>query len=383
MKKILYFMPDNPIEGKAGNLTRSKQMLDFFHKNSDRLKVDFMSITDWGVWSEESIEKFKSFFPNIHLYLFNRKISKKHPIKRILFYKIPNFFYKLFNGRSIDVAGYMIKHNAIKVINKNKYDIIIISYASWGKLIDGINYKPYLINDTHDFITGQSRRKKNSIGKLFQSEMNILRKYDEIWTYSSEEEYIFDQFTGKKVVLIPVSFPLQNLLTVEKKEYDILFVGSDNEHNVNGIHWFLDNVLHFLGNYNVHIIGRVCEKIKNNYPNVYKHGMVEDIASFYNNSRVAICPMFSGTGIKIKVLEALSYNLPVVTNRRGVDGLLNKKNNGCLVTEDAEQFSKFIIDLIENDKFYEETRMLVRNYFIENHNSELEQEILNKTFLRN
>jgi len=61
--------------------------------------------------------------------------------------------------------------------------------------------------------------------------------------------------------------------------------------------------------------------------------MVANLVEFYQNVSIVICPMFSGTGVKIKVLEALSYGIPVVTNQRGVDGLLNKSANGCLVTE--------------------------------------------------
>ena len=86
--------------------------------------------------------------------------------------------------------------------------------------------------------------------------------------------------------------------------------------------------------------------------------MVQDLEEFYTNARVAICPMLSGTGIKIKVLEALSYGLPVVTNRRGIDGLINKKNNGCIVCQDPKDFADNINQLIKDDVFYQNMKYL-------------------------
>ena len=68
--------------------------------------------------------------------------------------------------------------------------------------------------------------------------------------------------------------------------------------------------------------------------------------------KVVISPMLSGTGLKIKVVEALSHSIPVVCNTRGVDGLINKTENGCLVTDNAEQFAKNITKLIEDNQFY-------------------------------
>ncbi|MDE5448512.1 glycosyltransferase family 4 protein, partial [Elizabethkingia meningoseptica] len=102
---------------------------------------------------------------------------------------------------------------------------------------------------------------------------------------------------------------------------------------------------------------------------------------YYKSAKIAICPMLSGTGIKIKVLEALSYSLPVVTNRRGVDGLINKSLNGCLVSESGLEFADNIMKLLNDDKFYEEIKHYGKKYFLENHMINQEKKILDHTFL--
>ena len=378
-KKILYFMPDNPVSGKAGNLTRASQMLHYLQRLSSNYDVDFLSIGDWGDWDEINKEKFVSQYPNVNLHLINRKGSKTNKLKAFFQYKLLNIIPKLLKGTSIDITNPILRNKVKNFINKEKYDIIIISYASWAQVIDGISKGPYLIIDTHDFITAQSRKKTDKIGKLFQNEIQILRKFDEIWTYSVEEEYIFEQFTDKKVTLIPVSFPLNFNKEKRTTTYDVIYVASKNPHNIAGINWFLKEVLPFLRDVKIHIIGRICSEI-GDYENVVKYGMVDDLDDFYRNSRVAICPMLSGTGIKIKVIEALSYGIPVVTNRRGVDGLVNKKENGCLVSDDPKIFAEDINRLLTDQIFYDRTKNEAISYFQNNHDPKLEEALMNKIF---
>ncbi|AZB18607.1 glycosyltransferase [Chryseobacterium indologenes] len=374
-KKILYFMPDCPTEGKAGNITRCIQMLEFLNDSYEYNEVDFLSVSDWGTWTPTSTKAFHDLYPNINLILTNRKIDKKkHPVKSVFFYKIPNFLPKLLRGITIDISNPFLNKKVTKILNAKKYDKIIISYASWSSLVDRLAYKSYLILDSHDFITAQSRNKINRIGKLFQSEVKAMRKFDEIWTFSVEERYIFEQFTDSKVVHIPVSFPQKALNPLKQDyKYDVVYVASNNPHNVNSINWFLEKVLPYLkDNIKIHVIGKVGKEIKKEYPNVIIHGMVDDLQEFYDNARITICPMLSGTGVKIKVLESLSNNLPVVTNTRGVDGLSQKNDNGCLVTDDAKEFAGYIEILLKNDELYDDLRQKAHEFVKNNHSLEKE-----------
>ncbi|UCA57996.1 glycosyltransferase family 4 protein [Chryseobacterium rhizoplanae] len=373
-KKLLYFMPDNPLSGKAGNTTRLNYMLSYFNENRD-LEVTFVSLRDWGMWKKEEETLFHERFPNIQLCLLNKKY-KKNFFKYLFLYKIPY----LFKRNSIDTTSYILRKEFSRIVKKSDFDVVLISYATWGRLGSIVPSGGYKIIDTHDFITAQSRH-KYSIGKLFQDEISILKQYDNIWTYSVEEEYIFDQFTNKKVTLMPVAFPENFTNKVTEFKYDIIYVASDNPHNIKGIQWFLKEVLPLLKNVKVHIIGKIGKTIAEDFPNVIKYGIVDDLQEFYSHARIAICPMMSGTGVKIKVLEALSYGLPVVTNRRGVDGLINKKNNGCLVSQDPKEFSEFIHQLMNDDVFYEKVKQQGICYFRENHNLKIEKEILDSIFL--
>jgi len=387
--KILFFMPDCPVNTKArgGNITRTNQMLHFLDDTSKQNEVDFLSVEDWGCWSTDLAKSFHEQFSNINLILENRKIDRdKYPIKNWIYYKIPNFIPKICKSitGSIDITNSYFRNRISKIINAKKYDMIIISYATWSKgIIDKLSYKPYLILDSHDFITGQNRHKINKIGKIFQSEINILRKFNEIWTFSIEEKYIFEQFTEAKVVHIPISFP-KKLLTSQRRtyKYEVVYVASDNPHNVRSFEWFVRDVLpRFSEDFKIHIIGPICRTLKTNNGRLVIHGVVEDLQEIYDNARITICPMLSGTGVKIKVLESLSNNLPVVTNTRGVDGLSQKKGNGCLVTNDAAEFAEYVEKLLKDDDFYDKMKKEAHDFMEKNHSIEWEKSFFRNKFL--
>lgn len=61
--------------------------------------------------------------------------------------------------------------------------------------------------------------------------------------------------------------------------------------------------------------------ILHDYDGVTILGRVEDLADFYSRIRAAIVPLRHGTGVSIKVIEALAYGVPVVSTTQGARGI--------------------------------------------------------------
>lgn len=377
-KKILYCVPINIYWSQAGNLTRIKQLLQYFEDNYEVLEVDLVSS---GVWDSQSKTKFAQEYPHITLLEIGLKGSKKNRIAYLFKDKLPKLWDRLTQKRYVDGTTPSFKKRMAQLIHKNKYDFLLISYASWANMIEEIKSSTaYKIVDTHDFITLQYKPYLgNNIGKAFEEEMHILSKYDEIWTYSVEEEYIFDQFTAKKVTLMPITFLPKVSSSV--KDYDVLYVASNNLHNINSFNWFIENVLPLIPNVTIHVVGHICHEITD-HPQLIKLGMVDDLDAIYKKSKITICPMLSGTGIKIKVLESISYGLPVVTLRRGVDGLINKINNGCIVVDNAQNFARSITKLLSDEVYCQEIAQQAREFHQSFYTPENEIDMLNKTFIK-
>lgn len=358
--KILYFYPENPTTSNQGNNARAFALLQYF-KNRNH-KIDYIGIASKS-FSEVDLEAIKNanLIENGFLLKRDKRISKT--FSYLFTYAIPN---KLKGRiRDFDRTRFGHKNQFSKILEDNQYDYIIISYAYWAELIRENKHlkEAKLIIDTHDFLTSQFQNQKRfNLGKYFNKEVELLNLFQKIWVISSDENYVFSQFVSSDIITIPHALEVKFQLNSTKK-YDLVYVASSNEHNVKSAKWFFEEVYPKLNTtLSICVVGKINEYIPE-LPNVTKIHFVEDLNQVYSESRVAICPMLSGTGLKIKVVEALSYGLPVVCNPRGIDGLINKTNNGCLVTVDASIFSKHIEQLLTDNNFYEQQQALAKNFF--------------------
>ena len=360
-KRILYFMPDNPVRKNAGNKTRALQLLQYFSCRADKVEVDFVSEEVWGMWDAKDKVTFKENFPEINLSVLRRKPHRKKRIN-YLFFKLKDYLLKhkwLFLKPQIPNRNtYLLQKQFDELLDRNQYDYIIISYVEWATLIkeNRKTKKARLIVDTHDFITAQQKNSKNfKLGKAFQTEISLLSLFDESWLLSSDEQFIFSQFAEKTVQkFVPLMFPTNDIRNIQlsSRTYDIIYLASENSHNIKSAKWFFEKVYPDLDkSLKFCVIGKIGSYIQD-YPNLEKIPFVGDLSTYYNKSKIAICPMLSGTGVKVKTVEALSYGLPVVCTYRGLDGLPNKQGNGCLLASDHNEFQSIIHQLIKDELFY-------------------------------
>lgn len=357
MKKILYFFPINPLEKNEGNKMRALKLLEYFKDRN--IQIDFVTQREYGsVWTQDDVEKFNKSQLASNLYILRRKPPKNNILRYLFSYKIP----KLLLPPKVKVPKGSIPNHSTsfqvkqfnEILKKNSYDYIIISYAYWANMIFD---NPFLkgaisIIDTHDFLSSQHQNDKHfKLGNAIDDEISRLRLFDQVWTISMDETYLFSQFLSSKVRFVPIMINSPQFSKANKK-YDLIYVASQNQHNQMSAKWFFENVFpHFNGKITILVIGRITGYLKD-YPGVTKIPFVNDLSDYYNQAKIAICPMLSGTGIKVKVVEALSYGLPVVCTSRGVDGLPSKMSNGCIVQNNPKKFAREIQQLLDDPDFY-------------------------------
>ncbi|QXP61499.1 glycosyltransferase [Olleya sp. HaHaR_3_96] len=364
MKKILFFYPENPLLKHQGNNARAFCLLEYF--KAQNYQVDLVSLE----------QPHKENFTNAHLATLKNKHlitngwllkrSKRSGIKYSIFslkQKISNLFKNKVSAFNRIRFG---QGEELASITKDKtYDIIIISYAYYHGFLKYLNTtNSKTIVDTHDFLTSQFQNHKQfNLGVYFNNEIQLLNDFDNVWAISSEEHYLYSQFLGDKVKLAPHVLEDKSSDNTQEKSIDLIYVASDNNHNVKAADWFFNNVYPLLNkDITITVVGKISQVIPD-FTNVTKHTYVEDLSDLYQASKVSICPMITGTGLKIKVVEALSYALPVVCNERGLDGLLNKTNNGCMVTNSETEFARFIDQLLTDKKMYDKQSQLAADFF--------------------
>ncbi|MBK0381234.1 glycosyltransferase [Mucilaginibacter segetis] len=362
MKKILYFFPDNVGVQTAGNKARAIQLLKFFKERG--YQVDFVSLKHETADSETEQDTIDFLTGNKlaqRVYLLPRKPHKNNYIVYFFKYKLWNLFYYWFNypakSKIPTFLTIHLKHAFNNVLKNDTYNYIIISYVQCADLISNkrLLKGAKTIIDTHDLITAQFKDKRHfNLGVTFQDEIDRLSKFDEVWAISYEEQYIFAQFCRSQVRLVPLMADIDHSISSSAsiKKYDLIYVASDNVHNKRSADWFFEKVYPLLPNdINICVIGLINKTIPEQYK-IKRVLYAAELGEYYRNAKIALCPMLTGTGVKVKVVEALAYGLPVVCTARGTDGLPNKEFNGCLVSDDATEFANNIIKLLNNKDLY-------------------------------
>lgn len=82
-------------------------------------------------------------------------------------------------------------------------------------------------------------------------------------------------------------------------------------------------------------------------------GFVPDLAAVYADARLVICPIRTGGGTRIKILEAGAYGRPIVSTPVGAEGLQLKQDAEILLADDPEQFAAHCVSVLRDDSLAE------------------------------
>lgn len=161
----------------------------------------------------------------------------------------------------------------------------------------------------------------------------------------------------------------------------MVFIGPETHiPNKQGLEWFMDNVFPLLRkqepNIIINVIGNWKKETKENweqkYTGIYFLGYVDNLYTAIANS-ILIVPLFQGSGIRMKILEACNAGIPFVATSIGAEGLNFTSGKDCYITDDAAQFAESIIELVNNQE--------LANKFIQNSINHIHQEFSDENFI--
>lgn len=156
--------------------------------------------------------------------------------------------------------------------------------------------------------------------------------------------------------------------------FNILFVGDlSYSPNSQGIIWFCRNVFNKLSvpNLTLTIVGksptsellRICEADSR----ISLANYVQCLAPYYYAASICVAPIFSGSGLKRKVLEALSYGVPIVMTSVAAEGLPQTSDYELQIGDSSIEFLALIMKLYHNPMLTRllshSSRALVEKYF--------------------
>ena len=93
---------------------------------------------------------------------------------------------------------------------------------------------------------------------------------------------------------------------------------------------------------------------------VVVEGEVENASVFYNSNDIMIVPLFSGSGIRIKVIEAMAFGKTVISTSVGAEGIDYTRGENLLIADLACEFFEMISVCIEHPEIIQKIGIQAR-----------------------
>jgi len=249
-----------------------------------------------------------------------------------------------------------------QILNNENFDLIWLEHfwlAPYAALLKPHTKK--LILDLHNIESAYYTSLAQASPKIHHPLLNhfarqakhyentLLPQFDLVLTTSNDD---------KKRINHPNTHVLPNTIPVhpsphEPKTPTIVFTGNfAYTPNQQALHWFLQNVwstvLKTNPNIRLRLVGKEIRYAHSTAPNIDYIGPVENAVTEIAKSRLAIVPLQSGSGTRLKILEAFAASTPVISTKIGAEGLDAIPGQHYELANSPEAFSQSILDLFDN-----------------------------------
>lgn len=291
-----------------------------------------------------------------------------------------SFFSKVFSILRGYKCGYNKQHlkKIIYLIEQKNIQVIFCDPALYGILVAKIKKQKSHVKILSFFHNCEYRlyssvySKANPLVRMLilnsvrKNEFLTLRFSDICFFLTNRDLYDLQDvynITPKRFALTPIvlknTYNKRNLNIENRFPQKLLFVGSYFKPNIDGLVWFIKQVLPYV-NYTLSIVGKGFEsedfKQRIGLSKKLKIlGFVESLDIIYETHDIVVEPVFYGSGMKTKTAECLMYGKPLVTTSEGMIGY-NFSHKSVFICNSEREFIETLTNLKENHiKIFDET----------------------------
>jgi len=356
-KKIVIITSRFPFPLDKGDKLRIYHQIKYLSKYH---KIYLIALNTENKITQNQIEELKKYCENVFV------------IRLSLFSRVINLIQSFLNREPLQVGYFYSKKAHGKITNIIKKIQPDWCYAQLIRTAKYIENEENNIIDYMDALSKGIERRINTFPLLIRPIIKYEFKITQLY-----EKYIFKKFqkhtiitendrefithkNNQKIIVIPngVDTTYFSPTQSSKKKYDIIFIGNMNyPPNIKAAIFLCEEILPrlekkyrrckvLIGGTNPN---KRIKKLKNK--NIDVSGRVNDIRELYNSGHIFLAPMFIGTGLQNKLLEAMAMGLPCITTSLANDALLANKQQ--IITADSiENFTNSCVKLLENTKDY-------------------------------
>jgi len=214
----------------------------------------------------------------------------------------------------------------------------------------------------------EAKRVKRYEGELLKTVDHVLAVTD-VDRVGLEEALNFSKVKKDDhvapITVAPIAVNTQQLQPVKRKSGSRNIVTLGTLHyppNADGIRWFFNEVFPLIRqrvpDVTLTIIGKNPPQdfldLAARDPEVIKiTGYVPELVPYLEQSALMVVPVRAGGGMRVRILEAFAYAMPVVTTTIGLEGIEAEPGREVLVADSAKDFATSVSELLENTNLQE------------------------------
>lgn len=263
----------------------------------------------------------------------------------------------------------------IATVRKNSNAKIIyrshnIEFEIWQRICNqesNLLLKSYL-----HFLANRLKKHEKTTLKLVDGVAAITKK---------DKEQLVELGCLKPIKTIPFGINLENYQPKETAQEKKLFhIGSmDWKPNQEAIVWFLNKVWSSIiakePTATFHLAGKNMPediiKLANSMPGIVNEGEVENANDFIGNNNIMVVPLFSGSGMRIKIIEAMAMEKLVIATTIAFEGIAVEHNKNALIADNASEFKEAILMCLQNPELVKNIGQKARKTIEEQYNNKL------------
>lgn len=178
------------------------------------------------------------------------------------------------------------------------------------------------------------------------------------------------------IVAIPNSIDVDKYKAegIETIQFDLMFAGKmDYRPNVDAVLWFAERVWPMILAKRplttwVIVGQKPHERLAglNGQANITLTGWVESMLPYWKGATIAVMPFRIGSGTRLKIIEAMASETPIVSTSVGAEGFPVTHGKEVILVNEAQEMATAVLELLENktkqDALKEEGLTFVQHY---------------------
>lgn len=241
-------------------------------------------------------------------------------------------------------------------------DAVMVEYVFSSRAFEAFPPATLRILDTHDAFADRHKlyiAQGLKIGYWLslrpQDENRGFRRADTVVAIQEEEAERFKQqlategsSNNPEVVAVSHILKLNGPIDDYSAANCAVFLGSDTPSNKKSMAYFINEILPLImreiPDFNMKLIGSICKDIPDSH-GITKLGRVDDLKAAFSQAPLSLNPMRVGTGINIKLLDAMAVGVPTISTDTGARGLPTAYRHGLITVSDNDPVS-FAIEVV-------------------------------------